>query len=150
MKKLCIILLAFAIFALPALSQGQNAKEKDNRMNKGIWKNIPNITDTQKSRVNELRTLNMKKMTGFRNEMRVLRADLRILMTTEKPDMNAINTAIDKITKLENVRMRRKAQHIQDLRAVLTTEQRVIYDSNSNAFLSSDVIDDNQKMNSRK
>ncbi|NOZ46232.1 MAG: periplasmic heavy metal sensor [Chlorobi bacterium] len=90
-----------------------------------------NLTESQQAKMNTLKTDQMKQMLQFSNRLNELKARQQTLTTADKADMKAINANIDEITALKNKMMKQKAKHIQDVRALLTDEQRVIFDSHS-------------------
>jgi Spy/CpxP family protein refolding chaperone len=61
--------------------------------------------------------------------MEELRAKEHTLATSEKPDMKAINANIDEMTKVQNQLMKAMASHRQDIRSLLTEEQKIRFDS---------------------
>jgi hypothetical protein len=62
----------------------------------------------------------------------VKQSQLQLLSTTDKPDMGAINKAIDEIGTLQTQMMKEREDHRQQIRAQLTDAQRVQFDLNTN------------------
>jgi len=89
---------------------------------------IPNITDEQKAKIKELRLAHLKEVQPLKNQMGELKAKQKTLSTAEKPDMKLINANIDDITKVQNQIMKSGAQLNQQIRALLTDEQRIAFD----------------------
>ena len=90
------------------------------------------LSEEQIGKMKELRTSNLKEMLPFRNEMQEKRARLRTLTTAEKVNENDVNKLIDEITNLTSKQMKLRVAHQQEIRAMLTDEQRVIFDTSRN------------------
>lgn len=89
---------------------------------------IPDLTEDQQQKIEALRVVHLKEMTGFRNQMDELRARKRTLMSSDA-DLKEVNTVIDQMTELQNKKMKQSAKHRQDVRNILTDEQKVYFDS---------------------
>ena len=109
--------------------------EHGQRMEKGNFGNdhsrmgLPNLTDDQKTKMKDLRLAHMKEVQPLQNQLGELRAKQRTLTTAEKPDMKLINANIDEITKVQSQLMKSQAQMKQQIRALLTDEQRIAFDN---------------------
>lgn len=90
---------------------------------------LPDLTEEQEQKLGELRTIQMKKMNAYRSDLSIKMAELQKLQTAENADMEEINAKIDEIGKIKVGMAKQKAAHIQKVRALLTDEQRVIFDS---------------------
>jgi Spy/CpxP family protein refolding chaperone len=90
---------------------------------------IPNLTDEQKAKIKDLHLATYKETKPLRNQLGELKAKQRTLTTADKPDMNAINANIDEITKVANQLMKSRAAFRQKVRALLTDEQKMWFDS---------------------
>ncbi len=99
------------------------------QVNRGRYMGIPGLTDDQKTQIEKLRTAHQKDMLALKNQVAENRAHYRTLMTADKPDMNAINKNIDEYTGLRAAMMKKQAAHQQDIRKLLTDEQRLAFDS---------------------
>lgn len=97
-----------------------------------VWQNMPNMTDDQKTKIDALRVTHLKEMTTLRNQIREKQAHLTTLESADKADMNAINKTIDEISDLRNKKMKQRASHRQDVRNILTEEQRAYFDAHQN------------------
>lgn len=91
--------------------------------------NIPDLTDQQKEKIEEMRTPHMKTMLQLRNQMNEKRAHLKTLSSADKADMNAINKTIDEMGEITTKIMKERAGFHQEIRNILTEEQRVFFDS---------------------
>jgi len=129
-RLLATILAALLIsISTNVLAQrGQGGQGMGQGMERGSCMNIPDLTDAQKTSLEKLRASHQKEMLQFRNEMGELKAKLQTLRTAESPNMTEINATVDKITVLKNKQMKSREAHTQDVRKVLTPEQRVQFD----------------------
>ncbi len=119
-------------FAQQGRGNGNGNGPKFNMQQKGNaahCMNLPDLTDEQKTKIKELRVKHLKATLPIKNEMREKQAHLRTLTTKDKVDMNAVNTTIDEIVKLKGKMMKASNAHKQELRKILTDEQRAIFDS---------------------
>ena len=129
--------LAIMTFALMLTSAGNvlaqtetgQGRGKGHDFGKGMESGIPNLTEEQKSKIKEINLVHFKEMQTYRNQLGELKAKERTLTTADKPDMKAINANIDEITKVQNQLMKGQAAHHQQIRALLTDEQRLWFDS---------------------
>lgn len=87
------------------------------------------FTEEQKAKMKEIHMASYKEIKGLRNQVGELKAKQHTLTTADKPDMNAINANIDEITKVQNKMMKIKASTHQQIRALLTDEQKMQFDS---------------------
>ncbi|MCF8297230.1 MAG: Spy/CpxP family protein refolding chaperone [Saprospiraceae bacterium] len=96
--------------------------------------NLPDLTEEQQKKIKELRLKQMKAILPLKNEITEKQAHLKTLTTKEKVDMNAVNTTIDEITVVKAKMMKLKAAHQQEIRNLLTEEQRLIFDTRPARF----------------
>ena len=88
-----------------------------------------NLTDAQKEAFKKSRLDLEKQLQPLRNELGEVKAHQKTLMTAEKPDLNDINKNIEKMGDLKVDRAKIMAKHRLDMRAQLTEEQRLKFDS---------------------
>lgn len=121
-----LILFSQSIFAQPGrgmMNRGQQAGfDRECRM-------IPELTETQQAQIQELRTEQLKEMQDFRNQIGENRARYRTLMSADKADQKAIDANIDEYTNLRNQMMKKQAAHRQQVRSLLTDDQKVFFDN---------------------
>lgn len=102
-------------------------------MERGMHQNcIPNLTNEQKEKIDELRTPHMKKIQELRADKKVYKAELSKLMQAEEADMKAIESKIDEINKVQSNMMKEHAKHKQDVRSLLTDEQKIHFNKKMN------------------
>ncbi len=89
---------------------------------------IPKLTDDQKGKIEKLKLPHHKEMMTLKNQLGEKKAQLRSLSTADKPDMAAINRLIDEMGAIKTTMMKKKSAFHQDVRALLTDEQRIQFD----------------------
>ncbi len=87
-----------------------------------------NLTDEQKAQVKKIREDGYKVSKPLHDELRELKARQQTLITANNPDMNTINSNIDKMSVLQNRLAKIRTQHRQEIRSLLTNEQRMQFD----------------------
>lgn len=90
-----------------------------------------NLTEEQQLKINELRTSYLKEMLPYNNEMNEKTARLRTLTTAENINQKEIDKLIDDMSAARAKQMKQKIAHQQEIRSLLTDEQRVIFDSSN-------------------
>ncbi len=108
---------------------GRGARASRGMMAKGQQCRIPNLTEEQQTKINAMRTAHQKEMLPMRNQMGEYRAQMRTLQTKANPDMDAINSLIDKMSSLKSKMMKQRAAHKQEVRSLLTEEQKLAFDT---------------------
>jgi len=93
-----------------------------------------NLNDTQREEIRKIRTEHQKELVQTSNLLKEKRAELEVLQTADKPDMNEINRVIDEIAALQAQEMKAQATSRQQIRNLLTDEQRVYYDRRPGAI----------------
>jgi Spy/CpxP family protein refolding chaperone len=89
---------------------------------------IPDMTEQQKEQMEQLRTEHLKIMLPLQNQLQEKKAQLHTLSTAEKVNMNVINKKIEEIGELKIKLMKEREAHCQDIRKLLTEEQRLMFD----------------------
>lgn len=97
-----------------------------------MLKQIPDLSKEQEAKIKELHKNHMKQMLPLKNELNEKEARLKTLNSAEKPDMKVINALIDEISLIKAKMMKAKNQFIQDVRALLTEDQRLAFDMHHN------------------
>lgn len=132
MKNKLIITLGLVIMLFSAVTvsaqRGRNfERQRPEPRQAGL--NIDNLTPDQEAKIQTLHTAQLEQRTKFRNQMDELRARKQTLMTEKNPDMNAVNTVIDQMTDLRGEMAKQAVNHRQEIRNLLTDEQRVQFDA---------------------
>lgn len=118
------MLFVFSVNTSLAQSKHHVERCKDH----SITERIPNLTDTQSKKIEALRVAHQKEVQKIKNQMDIKRAELKALQTADKPDMSAINKKIEERSVLRTDLEKKRAQYKQDVRALLTDEQKLAFD----------------------
>ena len=138
MKTTWKILLMVAVLIGPTLhlvaqerrQMGDQRQRAETRQHRNDF-SLPDLTDDQKSQMKELRFQMQKTILPLQNRIGEYDAKMKTLTTAEQADMKAINKVIDSKTDVLAKMMKLKAENHQKVRAILTEEQRVIFDTRS-------------------
>lgn len=128
-----LLMLAF-VMGIVSVSVAQGSGYGTNKkasVDQQFCKNIPNLTEDQQKKIETLRSKHLKESMLIKNNMKVKQAELRVLQTADKVDMTAINAKIDEISGLRMQLMKNGAAHKQEIRKILTDEQRVYFDAHA-------------------
>lgn len=112
-------IISVAVTAQPRQGQGQR---QGMRMQ-------PALSAEQKTQIADLRTATMQSVLPMKAELKVLSAELNQLSVAAKVDQGAIGAKIDEIANVRAGIAKEKSKHRQAVRALLTPEQRVIFDA---------------------
>ncbi|HHS13446.1 MAG TPA: periplasmic heavy metal sensor [bacterium] len=100
----------------------------DSSMSRFRGHRIPDLTEEQKKKIDELQTAHFKTIKPLQDELQEKQARFRTLSTAEKVDRKALDTLIESMGSLRiKMRKHREALH-QDIRALLNENQRVWMD----------------------
>jgi len=108
---------------------GQGMMGNQNMGQRGMGMMGLNLSEEQIGKMEEFRTNHLKEMLPIKNEMQEKRAHLRTLTTAENVNQKEIDKAVDEIANLTSKQMKLKIAHQQQMRALLTEDQRVLFDS---------------------
>ena len=90
---------------------------------------IPDLTDSQKEEMKSLHADHMQAIQPLQNEIGEKQARLRTLQTADKVNMAEINKVIEDIGQIRTEMMKIRATKHQEIRSLLTDEQRVFFDA---------------------
>lgn len=129
--------IAFLMTAgLTANAQTTDAKPEANKSccKKGdignkCMQNIPDLTEQQVQKIEELCLSTKKEINGIKNQMGEKQAHLKTLQDADKADMAAINKTIDEISVLKADMMKKHEATRQSIRNLLTEKQKTVFDS---------------------
>ncbi|MGD8748263.1 MAG: Spy/CpxP family protein refolding chaperone [Balneolaceae bacterium] len=89
---------------------------------------IPNLTDEQKEQIKSIMLNHQEAMIPLRNQVREKTVHLRTLTTGADIDEKAADSVIEEIGDLRTQMMKNRFQTHQQIRTLLTDEQRVWLD----------------------
>ena len=96
---------------------------------------LPDLTDKQKEQIKEQMYETRQQVMPLQNQVREKRARLQTLRTSEKVDMTAIEKIVDEMADLQAEITKQRLISEQEIRQVLTDEQRLIFNSRKNRFM---------------
>ena len=134
-KKVTVLAMALLMFAGSNMyaQRGRNYSNQGQDFNQNQFcQRIPDLTEEQQTKIEAIRLKHMKEMNTFRNQKNELQAKKHTLMTSDNANSNEINSVIDQMTNLQNKMLKTSAKHRQDVRSLLTDEQKVYFDSSPN------------------
>ena len=108
--------------------QMQRAQPNQGKQHLAMMKRL-DLTDEQKEQVQEIHLNGQKAMLPMRNQLREEMARLRTLTTSENYDEQAVQETIQTIAGLRADMMLEQVSHHQEIRELLTDEQRIKFDS---------------------
>ena len=140
MKIRFLTLTLVALFAITAVHAQKPDREQQNmqprdRMNRNemMAESFNNFfTKEQQEQVKSIRLETAKQVQPLRNELRELQAHQQTLSTSDKPDMKAIYQNIDEMTEVQGNIRKIMAKQQQDIRSLLTEEQKLKFDAMKN------------------
>lgn len=87
------------------------------------------LTEEQQDQMKDLRMDHQKNVMTVKNEMGVLAAEQKVLMSGDDQNLNDINKKIDEMQVLRTDLLKMSAKHRLEVRNLLTDEQKVLFDS---------------------
>ncbi len=92
------------------------------------------LTPEQIDQMKQMRLEMTKEMLPLRNDMAILKAQYRKLISAEKPSQKEINANIDEQTALINKLKKMRAKHMLKMREILTEEQWLMIQSHRGMY----------------
>lgn len=138
LTAISMVLVLAMVFSSSLFAQrGQGRNENGNKGNLSEFRfdgkhgmhRIPNLTEEQTLKMDELRVKHLKEKQEIRSLLDIKRAELRSLEIADKADMKAINAKIDEISGLQNKLVKTNAAHRQEVRSLLNADQKVYFDA---------------------
>lgn len=129
-------IFALLLAGMPLMVIAQQGEQKrsgmDGERGEKIEERIPDLSDKQKADIQAIRTEKLKVVKDKRNILNEKNARLQTLRTSDEPDMNEIDKLIDEISDLKADIAKSEERAIQDIRALLTDEQKLKFDMHMN------------------
>jgi Spy/CpxP family protein refolding chaperone len=108
--------------------KGMGMRKNAPGMHQQCMNMIPDLTEEQESKIEDLRLSHMKEMMQQRNQLDEKRAELRTLQTQDNPEMEAIYSVIEEMGKIRTDMHKGRAKHHQEIRSLLNEEQKIFFD----------------------
>ncbi|MCX6241670.1 MAG: periplasmic heavy metal sensor [Bacteroidetes bacterium] len=96
---------------------------------------MPDLTPDQSAGIKKIDLKNMADMTPLRNQMQEKRARLSTILITIPIDLKQVDLIADEIGKTAAAMLKAQIRHDQDLRAILTPDQQVLFDARPKPWL---------------
>lgn len=125
--KHLLVVLIFLASAVPSAVAFDHGSDSTKLKNHGI----SNLDATQKAKIKELSLQLKKELLPLKNVLDEKRARLKTQESAEKTDLASIHATIDEIHVLQAKMMKLRATNKQEIRKILTQEQRIEYDLGS-------------------
>lgn len=126
MKTLKILsYLLVGLFLFSGVAQAQLQPEKKQQ---GELRNIPNLSQEQKTQIKEIMESNRDALKTLRQEKRQAKQEFKKMMTADAPEISAIEAQIDDISRLEAKEWKLMAVQAQKIRSLLNEKQRAYFD----------------------
>ena len=135
MKRLVKVAMAITLMLMVInVANDQQGQRNGNRQGSGNGQGFGleqglNLTEDQRTQMKSMRLKMQQEMLPIRNKIGENRAKLRTLSTVENADMKAINKVIDSNSQLSANLAKLWAANRQDIRKILSEEQRIMFDS---------------------
>ncbi len=126
-SALLVVMLAIAFSSTAQQRQGSPQQKKQMKFENRDM--LPDLTDAQKDQMKAIRIKGMKANQALKNQLMEKRAHLNTLSSADKADMKAINKQIDEISVLQASMQKVRAANKQEVRSILTDDQRVMFDA---------------------
>ena len=128
-KATLLVLALSALFIIDATAQPRGQMRQQEVGPRAYCQIIPDLTEEQEEKINDLQSEQIKERTQHRTEMEELRAKKRSLMLQESPDSEELEEVIDQKSELRSGQIKSNIAHRQDIRELLTEEQREYFDN---------------------
>jgi len=128
-KVAIITLILTSLLVGVCLAQPPGKRGPRLEMGERFLERIPDLTDKQKEQIKDLKTAHLKEVLPLRNQVQEKQAHLKSISTGDNVDMDKVNNTIEEIGKLKLEMAKKRAAHKQEIRNILTEDQRVVFDS---------------------
>ena len=130
---LAVILLSGGIaLATPAMADHGHGMGHGRGMGHGMCHGKAWMADLSKEQQTQLDKKHVdykKQKLLLKTKIKQAKVELALLVTSDSPNKKEINSKIDQVLKLKGEKMRLAAEHKVEVRKLLTTEQRVSFDT---------------------
>lgn len=137
--QLNLILITALLLGLVSSGFAQRGQGKGMQMNNEqrgmkqhmMCQNIPDLTDEQETKIEAFRIQHLKSTTSLRNQYQEKRARIRTLTTGDNINLDQAKKIADEIGTIKAKMLKNRLDHHNNIRNVLTEEQRVYFDAKS-------------------
>jgi len=125
-KSTAIVMIVMLVSST-AFAQG-GAKHKKGKKGNSHFMKIPDLTDVQQEKMKKLHTSLAKEMLPLKNQLGEKEARMKTVSTGDNVKMNEVYAVIDEISAIKTNMAKKKAAHRQEIREILTDDQKVWFD----------------------
>lgn len=118
----------------PPRPPGYPEKEKIIRQERGRPE-LPDLTIGQKEQIKKADLGKMKAITPLKNKIHEKRAHLVTILSSDDLNMNDVNKTVQELGDLHARILLAEITHDRELRALLSPEQKIVFDAQPKAFL---------------
>jgi len=115
------VLICIALAAIYSMLKKSRARMANI---KGYLDLIPDLTEQQRARLQEIRRLFLPKVEGIRQDMRLKRSELAELLFAEPPDRDRIYEVVEAIIGRQSELEHEVIEHILEERELLSRSQK--------------------------
>jgi Spy/CpxP family protein refolding chaperone len=128
-------IMLFFVFTSMADAQGRaEPRERGFRGDRERIHTRLNLTQEQEAEISTLRTEHRKNMIDIRSEIRKIQLDLETELKADHPDMNKVEGLVKQQENLRTTQRLGQISHRNEVSALLTHEQREIYNQRYMGF----------------
>ena len=127
--KVSVLLILLVSIAFIVKAQHHSNIQKKHIESYNRHQMLPDLTDGQKDKMKAIHIKTLKEIQPLTNSLMEKKARLNTLSSVEKVDMKAINKQIDEISSIKASIQKIRAASKQEVRTLLTVDQRVIFDT---------------------
>lgn len=139
-KRIVFIAVLALSTALSAFAQGETFERGQRNRLDNRWGFVQNngdislaprvengLSEEQKAAIKEIKIQGEKEAKPLKYKLNELKARQQTLINEDKPDMKAINSNIDEMTKIKNQLAKIKAKERVEVLSKLTEEQKLLF-----------------------
>jgi len=137
------LLVILVLFSLDANAQrggsergrgsGRHEMTCQTRARNYNWSDQLDLTDDQKSKIDEIKLTSSKTSIQRRNKINELEAQLTTLLSEDAINKSKVNTTIDEIGELKTEDRKAMVEDHMKVRDLLTVKQRIIFDQHNSS-----------------
>jgi Spy/CpxP family protein refolding chaperone len=129
MKRLSLLAGLLILVSLTTVNAQRGPRFNDDNDQKGRFEcRIPDLTEEQESKIDELRTSHWNEMKTFHADLDILKAEMQKLKVSDKPDQSAIDGKIKEMGAIKTQMAIAANHHHLAVRELLTDDQKVFFD----------------------
>lgn len=123
-----ILVVLFSLTTNVFAQRGQKECRDNDNNRSDRFKEMMDLSDDQVEDIKALKTKHFSVMDELRSDMEIVNSELKDITSGEDYNLNAALKKVDEITSLKNKMMKVELKHRDEVRNLLTDEQKVIFD----------------------